>query len=144
MRSQAKEIMTSPVVTVRPDTTVEDALELMLHRHVSGLPVVDDENRVVGIISQLDLFKPLYDSLQLNKTSVTKYMSTRVVSVKADDLLIDVAETFMSNPIRRVPVVDAENRLQGIISRRDIVRYIRDIRQQVTQEWRAQHPLPTT
>jgi len=141
MPSKAKDIMSSPVITVRPETTVDDALGLMLQHHVSGLPVVDAENRIVGIISQFDLLKPLYDQLQLTSTSVTKYMSTKVHTVKDDDFLIDVAEVFISFPIRRVPVV-RDGKLVGVISRRDIVRYIRDVRRQVTEEWRASHPLP--
>ena len=142
MRSKAKDIMTSPVITVRPETTVDEALSLMLNHHVSGLPVVDAENHVVGIISQFDLFKPLYDQLQLTSTQVTKYQSHKVVAVNEDDLLIDVAEVFLTQPVRRVPVLN-NGILTGIISRRDIVRYIRDVRRQVTEDWRVKHPLPS-
>ena len=142
MCSRAKISSSSPVITVRPEATVDEAPDLLSKHQVSGVPVVDAEGHVVGILSQFDLFKPLYDQLQLNTTTVARYHSTRVISVQADDMLIDVAEVFMSHAIRRVPVVDAENKLVGIISRRDIVRYIRDVRQQVAQEWRNRHPMP--
>ena len=141
MPSKAKDIMSSPVITVRAETTVDEALGLMLQKNVSGLPVVDDENHVVGIISQFDLLKPLYDQLQLTSTSVTRYMSSKVHTVNEDDFLIDVAQVFITYPIRRVPVVK-DGKLVGVISRRDIVRYIRDVRRQVTEEWRVNHPLP--
>ena len=120
-----KSVMTTDVVSVQRNTPVYEALEkLSLHR-VSGLPVVDEDMNVVGILSEKDVLKILIDQNANLKESVENYMSTEVISFKEDDSATDVCKFFIKSHIRRVPIV-RDNKLVGIISRRDIVNLILD------------------
>ena len=121
---KAKVIMTETVVSVSPEATVEDAVGLLLRHHISGLPVIDDQRRLVGIISEFDLLRLLSD-IETTGQYVRQYMTTEVQTVAPNDSLIDVADLFLSNPIRRLPVVE-NGQVVGIISRRDLIRFIRD------------------
>src|SRR3989338_5423890 len=120
-----KSVMTTDVVSVQRNTPVYEAIEkLSLHR-VSGLPVVDEDMNVVGILSEKDVLKILIDQNANLKESVENYMSTEVISFKEDDSATDVCKFFIKSHIRRVPIV-RDNKLVGIISRRDIVNLILD------------------
>lgn len=134
MKAKAKDVMTSPAIVVRPETTIDDALELLLRHRVSGLPVVDAEDRLVGVVSEFDLLTLLYDNLRIENTTVSRYLSSDVVTVHEDDHLIDVAQVFLEKGLRRLPVIKA-GKVVGVISRRDVIRYIRDLRRQVSQEF---------
>jgi CBS domain-containing protein len=116
----AKEIMTRDVVTVTPMCRLYDAVELMLERRVSGLPVVDDKQRLVGIISEFALLVLTYDKDAGDET-VAQHMTRPVTSVEENALLSDIADIFILNRFRRVPVT-RDGRLVGIISRRDLMR----------------------
>ena len=124
--------MTTAVVAVPVDASIDEVFELLLRHHVSGLPVVDHENRIKGVVSELDLLLLLHNP-ETEKGCVSDYLSGNVLTVEEDDPLTEVAELFLSNNFRRLPVV-REGRLVGVISRRDLVRYIRDIRARVQIE----------
>jgi CBS domain-containing protein len=109
-------------------------LRLLLQHRVSGLPVLDDEQRLVGMVSELDLLRLLYNRMHLGTSRITDFQTNTVVTVGEDDSVIDIAEIFLSQPIRRVPVVRGD-RVVGIISRRDVIRYIRDMRATVNRDW---------
>jgi CBS domain-containing protein len=134
MLSKAKDIMSSPVISVRPDATIDEVLRLLLQHRVSGLPVLDEEQRLVGMVSELDLLRLLYNRMHLGTSRITDFQTNTVVTVGEDDSVIDIAEIFLSQPIRRVPVMH-EDRVVGIISRRDVIRYIRDMRATVNRDW---------
>ena len=133
MRTKAKEIMTSPVITVQSTASLDEVMALLLEHQVSGLPVVDAEDRLIGVITELDLLKLLYGKLKIDNTRVSDYLTKPVVTINEEDSVIDVAGVFMNHSIRRVPVV-REEKVVGIISRRDMIRYIRDVRRMVSQE----------
>jgi len=115
-----KDIMTSDVVTVTPTCKLYDAVELMLERRISGLPVLDDRQRLVGIISEFALLVLTYDKSASDDT-VAEHMTRSVTSVEETTLLSDIADIFILNRFRRVPVT-REGKLVGIISRRDLMR----------------------
>lgn len=140
---KAQDVMTKSVATVRPDTSIQDIAALMVEKHISGIPVVGDDGKVVGMVSQSDLLhraevgterkhKWWFRILADNKDMAREYakahgmrasdvMSRYVISVKADAELSDVAEILDNNRIKRVPVMDGD-RLVGIITRGDLVR----------------------
>ena len=130
MKFRAKDIMTTAVVTVPPEAKIDKVLGLLLRHHISGLLVVDDDKHLRGIISELDLLRLLYDT-QAKQECVGRYCSHDVVSVRIDDPLHEVTEIFLENTFRRVPVLDDEDRVVGVISRRDLVRYIHEVRQRI-------------
>ena len=133
MKVTARSVMTTPVLSVQSDTPLENVFSLLLRHHISGLPVVDEENFVVGVITEHDL-------LQLRFTPespvqvVSELCCRNVITVGEDQPLFEVAELLLTRSIRRVPVVDHEGHLVGVISRRDLVRATRECRQRIAIE----------
>jgi len=124
----ASRIMTTNIVSVTPDTTIEEAVELFERHRVSGLPVVDDQQRLLGVITEYELLRGISDLHMRGK--VSEFMSTGVVSVDENVPLVELAELFLSTRVRRVPVTSGDNKLLGVISRRDLI-FAANIRQQL-------------
>ena len=143
MKFTVEHIMTQRTVTVNSRQTIDDAFDLLLRHAVSGLPVVDDENHLVGVISEMDLLKILFDP-QTDETAVTAYASPNPGSVHPWDHLPDVVDIFMEKHYRRLPVTDSEGHLLGVISRRDVVRFIRDMRLKIQAELEHRREIATT
>ena len=138
----AAEIMTRAVVTVNPDTPVAEVAAAMGQRGVSGVPVVEAENRVVGVISEKDFLshmgvkKPINFmslvagclktkgcvALPIKKALARDIMSAPAVMVGPDTPLHRIATLFTEKGINRVAVTDPEGRLLGLVSRGDIVK----------------------
>jgi CBS domain-containing protein len=116
----AKQIMTSKIVTIHPSATIAEAIELMLDRRVSGLPVVDEQGFLVGVITEFALLAMAYDQHVTNQT-VAEHMTRSVISVEVDDSVSRMADQFIVHRVRRLPVVD-RGRLVGLISRVDVLR----------------------
>jgi CBS domain-containing protein len=141
----AAEVMAKDVVTVGPDTTVEELARLMINRHISGLPVVDKSGCVLGIVTEGDLLrrvevhtdshsKTWRDLFASNAGLATDYlksharkardlMTAPVVGVTEDALLAEIADLMERRHIKRVPVL-REGRLVGMISRIDLIRVL--------------------
>ncbi|HIE11197.1 MAG TPA: CBS domain-containing protein [Kiritimatiellae bacterium] len=117
---RAREIMTRTVITATAGMPLTEVISLLLRWHISGLPVVDDEGRVTGIISEHDLVNLAMDG-NAEDTTVEEVMTRQVVSFPPDAPIADIARCFSERRLRRVPIVE-EGRLVGIISRRDILR----------------------
>ena len=118
---QAKQVMIRDVVTVTPDATVNETIELLLEHHISGMPVVDDAMRVVGIISDFRLMQAVHDPL-LKFSPIAELMTKDVLSVEEETPVSAVANLMIWNRIRRVPVL-RNGVLVGLISRPDMIRY---------------------
>ncbi|MEP7179068.1 MAG: CBS domain-containing protein [Pseudonocardiales bacterium] len=130
---KAREIMTRDVATVHTATSVRHAAELLTERGVTSLPVLDDDDRVVGIVSEVDLIRdrmPHDPRSHLRPEAheqpdparlVRDVMSGVVVCLGENADSADVAALMLENHVRAVPVVDG-GRLVGIVSRRDLLR----------------------
>ena len=123
-------IMTTDVVWVRPDTTIQEAVDLFELEQVSGLPVLDDQHGLLGVITEYDLLQSI-STLQLNG-KVADFMTTDVTTVSGDVSLVELAEIFRSTRVRRLPVV-SDGKLLGVVSRRDLL-FVGKIRQQLLAE----------
>lgn len=125
----AKDIMTKEVVYVKKTTTVYDAIELMLKNQVSGIPVVDDEMNLQGIITEKDVLK-LYGTPEeaLSKT-VEDFMTTPAIRFEQDDNIQKICIFLIEQDFRRVPVT-ADGKVVGVISRPDVVRCIIELSHQ--------------
>lgn len=121
-----KRFMTRQVFAVSADDTIETVIDLLLQYRIAGVPVVDTQRRLVGVITEHDLLRVVYD-LHTPKNSVGDYMTTDVVLVEEDTPLTEVADLLLERCLRRVPVV-RRGKLVGILSRRDIIRFIRETR----------------
>ena len=117
-------IMTSDIVTVRPDASIEDAIALLLSEQISGLPVTDEEGRLVGVITEFALLAVAYDQRVKNHT-VREHMTTELITVDVNDPISRVADLCIVHRVRRVPVMQ-NGRLVGVIARRDVLRALVD------------------
>ena len=116
---KAKDIMKYGVITVRKDMSAYEAIGILLENNVSGLPVVDDTD-LVGIISEKDLLKLLYDT-EFLPSSVGDYMTGDVISFDEEDSLDNICDCLLKNHFRRVPILH-HGKLTGIISRADLIK----------------------
>lgn len=115
------EIMERNVITVHHTESWEDALEVMLKKRVGGCPIVDDENRVVGIITERDMVKYLANQTRLDGY-VSEYMTTDVVTIESSSSIEEAMKTMISNRFRRLPIVK-DGVLIGLITAMDILRF---------------------
>ena len=139
---KAKDIMTENVVTVKPETSVIEIAKLLVERQISAVPVVDNENRILGIVSEGDLMRRPETETETHRSwwlqAVTDQemlareyakshgldaqtvMTQDVVTVTENTSLADIARTLETNRIKRVPVV-RDDQLVGIVSRANII-----------------------
>lgn len=120
---KVSEVMTQDVETVAPEASLQEAAETMSRMDVGVLPAVDDGNRVIGVITDRDI---AVRAVALGKdpanTHVCDAMSPGVKCVHDYDEVDDVADAMADLQIRRIPVVDRDERLVGIVSLADIAR----------------------
>ncbi len=134
-----KDVMTRNVRTAHRDTKIRDVAILMCFHRISGLPVVDDDGGIVGVISEKDVLKAMYpkvdEALRLAQTPlfeeleaeyrdvlnqhVEALMSRRVFTVGPDDPILRAVSVMFAHKIRRIPVAD-QGRLVGILSIGDV------------------------
>jgi len=151
---KAADIMTTSVVSVKPDQTLKEAVQLLAENKISGLPVVDSGNKVIGVISENDIvdyssnlhvvslisssswISPHTDVSQmtsvkkgfekLSETRVETVMSKKVVCVKKSTTGEEIARLMKKSKVNRLPVEDENGKLVGIITRGNLVNYLAD------------------
>jgi CBS domain-containing membrane protein len=139
---KARDIMTRKVFSVSPVTPLEEVAAIMAQNKISGVPVVDLNNKIAGVISERDFLAHMGSgkhksfmgilaeclvtkgcaALSVKGRAAKDIMSSPAITVKDDTSLADIAAVFMEKNINRVPVTDAEGSMLGIISRADLVR----------------------
>jgi CBS domain-containing protein len=120
MKRTAKDIMTSTVITAKEDMFVTDVMKLLLRWHISGVPVVDNDGMLMGIVTEHDVMNFALSG-DAASTRASEVMTRKVETYTPDTLVVEIVNHFASQQIRRVPVVE-NGKVVGIISRRDIVR----------------------
>jgi CBS domain-containing protein len=138
---QAKDIMTTPVVAVDLDDTIDRAISLMVKHRISGLPVLDKQGRPVGIVSEFDLLALICEG-QTIQAEVHRYMSAELHAVTEEDSWVDLADIFQSTQVRRLPVL-RDGKLVGIVTCHDLMHAIRDARQQIREKLSQLDQSPT-
>jgi len=118
--TKAADIMTKNVITVKKDMVLTDVIALLLRWHISALPVVDNEDKMVGIVSEIDLVNLTFDG-NAGDTIVEEVMVTDIVSFSPNTELAELVQSFSKRHLRRVPIID-KGKVVGIVSRRDILR----------------------
>lgn len=145
----AKEIMTTPALSVRQERSIKEVLELLAEKRISGLPVTSEEGKIIGIISDTDIIRYAHSInvialsnlsgwvspyanitdladirkgfKMLHTTLVSQVMTKKVYFAKEDDPVTEVAMLMNKRKINRVPIVDKNEKLVGIIARSDMV-----------------------
>lgn len=145
----ARDIMVTDVISVGLDTSIEELSDILLKNRISGTPVVDEDDRLIGIVSEADIivkdsdlhfpriFKLLggiiyLESLNKFKKNLVKHMATKVKDIMTkkvktagpDTPVNKIADMMLEDNINRVPVIDEDNKVLGIITRADLVRTI--------------------
>ena len=145
--ASVRNVMVADPITVQPSDSVETVLQLLEEKHISGLPVVDNAGKVVGVVSEADLlFKekpirmPLYltflDSIiylepldkfkhQLKKSLgvlVEDVMTSKPITITLDASVSQAAELILNQRINRLPVIDDVGKLVGIVTRNDLLK----------------------
>jgi CBS domain-containing protein len=147
MNKTVEQIMTSTPVTVNPETPLKEAIKIIVEKNISGLPVVDDRGKLVGVISETDLtwqetgvepppYIMILDSViylenpsryekEIHKAlgqTVKEVMSDKPIAIKPTQTVKEAAHLMHHKKIRRLPVIDSENKVIGIITQGDIIR----------------------
>jgi CBS-domain-containing membrane protein len=134
VHARVKDIMTANVVAVGPDASYREMAGMLRVHRVSGLPVVDAEGVVVGVVSETDL---LTGRARAGRTAAD-LMTRPAVTTDPDELVSSVARLMSRRKLRRVPVVDRQGHLVGIVCRSDVLsvfaRPDEDIRREITQD----------
>jgi CBS domain-containing protein len=144
-RTRVRDIMSSPAITVGPETTLPAANALMKEKQIRHLPVVE-KGRLVGIVSRGDLREASISAsinadqyelhFLLNKLTVGKLMTRKVRTVTPDALVVDAAEMMTEQKIAGLPVLDADGAVIGIVTESDLLKMlVRKLRE--TEEQKA-------
>lgn len=123
-----KDYMSVNIVTFTPGMDIHHAIKVLVERQISGAPVVDEQENLVGILSERDCLKVSFSAGYHGDWGgrVAEYMRCEVQTVDAHMDIVEMAEIFLKSPYRRFPVV-AGNRLVGQISRRDVLRALEEL-----------------
>ncbi len=152
MTLTARDIMTADVISITGDKTLQEAVDVMAKYNISGLPVTDENNLLTGVISNTDILNysqkvnvvPLFDpagwisphadisdlsSLRrgidlLARTRVSALMKKKVHTAGEESTLIEIAALMSRRQINRIPILDRQGRLTGIVTRADMVKSI--------------------
>lgn len=129
---KAKDIMTKDVISVNRETPIYEAVELLIKNQITGMPVVDDDMTLVGVISEKDCLRLFYaDEEEKNKT-VQHFMTQPAIHYNENDSLKTICDFMMINYFRRVPVTSKNGKLVGILSRPDVIKHILQQRREET------------
>ncbi len=123
---KAKDIMTADVISVDRDADIYDAIRTMVEHNITGLPVVNDDGTLAGVVTEKDVRK-LWYNIEDQPGKVEKFMTRTTVCFNEDESLIDITECFLENHFRRVPILSGD-KLVGVLSRKDIIAYILKLR----------------
>jgi CBS domain-containing protein len=149
VHARVKDIMTPHVVAVRPDASYREMVTVLRVHRVSGLPVVDAEGVVLGVISETDLLTrramdgrpgwlPRRKHVAITELTAAELMTEPAVTTSPDELVSSVARLMSSRKLGRVPVIDSRGHLVGIVCRSDVLsvfsRPDEDIRREITQD----------
>lgn len=144
LKIPVSDVMTKVVVTAKKDVGIHEVARILSENNISGVPVVDEGNYVIGVVTERDILyiagmrkrhtfkdilrhllgEPLSRRKNRDRDIVEEIMTSPAITTKPDADIKEVARILNERRIKRLPVVDNENKLIGIISRADIVRFM--------------------
>ena len=124
-----KEYMSRQLITFKPTQSIDEVVSILIYKGISGGPVLDDSNKLVGIISEGDCLKQIIKGKYNNSPTlnglVKDHMVTEVKTLQPDHTIMEAAIAFLEQRIRRFPVLE-NGKLVGQISQRDVMKAIED------------------
>ena len=120
---EAKDIMTKQVVCIRKDTPIFEAIRMMANNNITGIPVVDDNLILVGMLSEQDVLRLLHTYDEEQDRTVNDFMTQPAIHFEENEPLLDVCYCLRDNTFRRVPIT-LNGKVTGVISRSDILKRI--------------------
>jgi CBS domain-containing protein len=149
---RAHQIMTRPVITVTPETTIVEAANIMLQKHVSGLPVVDAAGKLVGVVSEGDFIrrseigtqrkrgrwlrfvlgpgKSASDFVHEHGRKIAEVMTKSPLTITEDTALEEIVELMEKNNVKRLPVIRAD-KVVGIVSRANLLQAVASLAREI-------------
>jgi CBS domain-containing protein len=152
MGRKVKDVMTREVICARPSTPYKELVRLLAERHISAVPVVDDEGHVLGVVSEADLIlkheqpsdafqrfmlasrRQRLEHLKARGGTAAELMTWPVVTVGPEADVAEAARLLRKRLIRRMPVVDSGGRLVGIVSHSDVLKIFLRADQEIRSE----------
>jgi CBS domain-containing protein len=122
---RARDVMRTPVIAAKKGISAKDVALQLVSGRFSGMPVTDEEERIIGVITEYDLLNQVREGKELAKLTAEDVMQKNPITVDADSPLTDVLDIMLENGILRIPVTD-RLRLVGVISRSAILRITLD------------------
>ena len=140
---KVKEIMSEDVVSIKPDDNAKDALNLLFKMQISGLPVINRQGKLVGMFTEKDILSQILPSYlekigrfvyeenpksikkkfqDLTNLPVSQLMRKDVITIDEEASLCEVARLMLTKRVRRIPVLNNEKKVVGIVAREDIVK----------------------
>lgn len=133
---KVSDYMTKNLITFKPEQPVEEVIETLLKHRISGGPVVNDKNELVGIISEGDCIKHISESKYYNqpieKENVERHMVQNVETIDGNMSIFDAANKFLQSKRRRFPILE-NGKLVGQISQKDILKATVELK---SQNWK--------
>lgn len=124
----------SNIITFKPDQPIQDVISTIINKKIAGAPVLDDQQHLVGMISEKDCLRLIVDQAYHNMPAETRkvsdYMTAQVQTLSPKTNIVEAAMEFLNSPIRRFPVVE-NGMLIGQVSRRHILRAAQNIKSTV-------------
>jgi CBS domain-containing protein len=120
---QAKDIMTRNVICIKKNIPVIDSIRIMSEKNITGIPVVEDDMTLIGILSEQDVLRLFHTYEDEKDRTVFDFMTQPAVHFEQEEPLLDVCYCLRDNSIRRVPIT-SNGKVVGVISRSDILKCI--------------------
>jgi CBS domain-containing protein len=124
---KARDIMNTNVFSVKKETPIFEAVKLLVEQNISGLPVVEDDMTLEGILSEKDVVDLFYESEKAENKTVNDYMTDPAVHFEENSDLVNICDFLRKNIFRRVPVT-SDGKLIGIISVKDVLNSVLQLR----------------
>ena len=120
---KVKDIMTENVISVKKDTPIFQAIEILSNNDITGIPVVEEDMTIVGILSEKDVLSVLYAPRENEDKVVNDFMTQPAICFEKDESVMDICDCLRESFFRRVLVTE-HGKLVGIVSRKDIIKCI--------------------
>ena len=133
IRIKVKDYMTTNLITFKAKQHIEEVIETLIKHRISGGPVVNDKNELIGIISEGDCIKQIsesrYYNMPIEKTNIEKCMATEVDTIDGNMNVFDAASKFLQSKHRRFPIIE-NGKLVGQISQKDVLKAAMELKGQ--------------